>query len=91
MNQIVNETVSKVVDGDTFETRTGTKPYRLADVDTPERGEAGYEEAKDALTRLINGKQVKIETLTTDKYNRYVANVWVASIDVNKAMQKYSK
>lgn len=91
MGNITNETVSRVIDGDTFETRYGTKPYRLADVDTPEKGERGYEEAKKALERLIDGKQVQIETLSTDKYNRFIANVWVASIDVNEAMKKYSK
>ena len=38
--------VQRVIDGDTFETETGGV-IRLANINTPERGEYGYEEAKN--------------------------------------------
>jgi endonuclease YncB( thermonuclease family) len=36
------EIVNKVIDGDTFLTTIRTKPVRLADPDTPKKGEKGY-------------------------------------------------
>ena len=50
--------VTRVVDGDTFETPSG--PVRLFGIDTPERGERCYGEAKNALKSLI-GSTVRLE------------------------------
>jgi micrococcal nuclease len=48
--------VYRVVDGDTFDGFPCGR-VRLADINTPERGEAGYSEAKGALARLILNKK----------------------------------
>ena len=40
------ETVTKIVDGDAIETSVRKKPVRIQDIDTPEKGQAGYSEAK---------------------------------------------
>ncbi len=58
---------SYIQDGDTFQTSAGDW-IRLADVDTPERGDWGYAEATNVLSQLIYGKQVYLEI---DDINRY--------------------
>jgi micrococcal nuclease len=71
--------VYRVVDGDTFDGSPCGR-VRLADINTPERGEAGYSEAKEALTRLILNKKVYLDVddlYVTDKYGRLVAVVYV--------------
>ena len=52
------EKVTRVIDGDTFETDRRKNPVRLANVDTPEKGEPGYQKAKDKLSELIMNKEV---------------------------------
>lgn len=81
------ETVTQVVDGDTFMTDRRKNAVRLAGVDTPERHEPGYEEATRALAALIEGREVSIETKARDSYGRAVANVKVGGRSVNKAMK----
>jgi endonuclease YncB( thermonuclease family) len=49
------ERVTRVIDGDTFETASRKHPVRLEGVDTPERGEPGHQAAKQELERLIGG------------------------------------
>lgn len=85
------EIVSKVIDGDTFKTESRKRPVRLANVDTPERGQPGCAIARKALERKILGKPVLIDTVARDKYNRAVANVKVAGKSLNKAMKRYEK
>ena len=83
------EKVTRVIDGDTFQTESRKRPVRLANVDAPETGTPGAAEAKAALTRMILGEQVLIDTKARDTYNRAVANVKVGGRSVNKAMKKY--
>ena len=54
------DTCSFVVDGDTFDISSGNR-IRLADVDTPERGEYGYAEATRYLENWIYGKTVYLD------------------------------
>jgi endonuclease YncB( thermonuclease family) len=82
------EEVTKVIDGDTFMTNRRKHPVRIANVDTPEKGQAGYSDAKKALQDLIGGQEVTIDTKARDKYNRSVANVKIGNKSVNKAMKK---
>jgi len=69
-------TVTRVIDGDTIELHNG-EVVRLLGVDTPERGENGYEEATAYTTQLLNRQVV----LTYDKdrrgyYGRLLAYIW---------------
>jgi len=71
--------VYRVVDGDTFDGFPCGR-VRLADINTPERGEAGYSEAKDVLTRLVLNQKVYLDVddlYVMDQYNRLVAVVYV--------------
>jgi micrococcal nuclease len=49
-----------VIDGDTVEMADGDR-CRLLGIDTPERGEDGFDEATDFLRELIEGKRVRLE------------------------------
>ncbi len=85
------EKVSRVIDGDTFATKDRKNPVRLANVDTPEKGERGYDSARNALQRMIGGKEVSIDTKAGDHYGRSVANVKVGNKSVNRAMKRHEK
>ena len=85
------EKVTKVIDGDTFMTDKRKNPVRLANVDTPEKRQPGYQKAKKELEKLIAGKVVSIDTVARDKYGRSVAKVKIGTRSVNKAMEKQNK
>ncbi|TFH15208.1 hypothetical protein E4H04_08770, partial [Candidatus Bathyarchaeota archaeon] len=51
---------TKIYDGDTFEISNG-KVIRLADINTPEKDQAGYQESSDYLKSLIYDKTVYLE------------------------------
>jgi endonuclease YncB( thermonuclease family) len=85
------EKVVKVIDGDTFLTQSRKHSVRLANVDTPEKGQRGYGQAKKALQDLIGGEEVTIDTKARDKYSRAVANVKIGNQSVNNAMKKFKK
>ena len=68
--------VVNVTDGDTFTIATG-EIVRLICVDTPEKDEENYTKAKDFLSSLILGEEVRLEQDENasasegyDKYNR---------------------
>ena len=71
--------VYHIVDGDTFDGFPCGR-VRLADINTPERNESGYADAKKALTELILEKKVYLDVddlNEMDQYNRLVAVVYV--------------
>lgn len=85
------EKVTKVIDGDTFQTASRKRPIRLANVDAPEKGRPGSAKATEALRRMIEGKEVRIDTVSRDKYRRAIANIYDGRKSVNKAMAKKLK
>ena len=85
------EIVTKVIDGDTFETNIRKHPVRIANIDTPEKRQPGYQKAKKELSDLIMGKEVSVDTVARDVYNRAVANVKIGRISVNKKMKEFNK
>ena len=85
------ETVTRVVDGDTFKTKSRKHSVRLANVDAPEKGKRGAVVAKKALESLIGNKTVSIQTVARDVYGRSVANVKVSGRSVNAAMRRKTK
>lgn len=68
--------VAEVIDGDTFKLQDGIR-VRLLGIDTPEKGECYYEQARDELKKLIGGKVVRIDKDITDKdkYDRLLRYV----------------
>jgi endonuclease YncB( thermonuclease family) len=77
-------TVTRVIDGDTaeitvdlgFEVRL-VDHFRFYGIDTPEKKQAGHDEATKALKDLIEGKQVTIDYISKDKYGRRLATIYV--------------
>ena len=58
---------------------------RLAEIDTPELGQAFGQQAKKALADLVFGKQVSIIVTDQDRYGRSLG-VYAFGLDVNKAL-----
>ena len=85
------ETVTRVIDGDTFRTSSRKHSVRLANVDAPEKGTKGGAKATKQLKSLIQGKKVEVNTVARDTYGRAVAKVKRGRINVNKAMAKSTK
>ncbi|MDZ4229332.1 MAG: thermonuclease family protein [Patescibacteria group bacterium] len=79
--------VTKVFDGDTFDLKNGTR-VRLLDVDSPETGLCGYDEAKQRLEELILGKFVTVKELTYEPYNRDQGLVYLGNQLINETMLK---
>ena len=71
-------TVTNIVDGDTLDIDSGER-IRLVCVDTPERGEPYFKEAKDRLSELVLDKEVRLEKDTTErgKYGRLLRYIWI--------------
>ena len=82
--EVSNDQVIRVIDGDTFELNGET--IRLLCVDTPEEGKKGYQEATDYLSSLILNREVILRdglsynSMDKDVYNRSLRFVY---IDVN--------
>jgi len=85
------ERVTRVIDGDTFKTASRKNSIRLADIDAPEKGCPGSAKAREALRKMIEGEEVRINTVSRDKYGRAVANVYLGRESVNKKMEKKLK
>ena len=80
--------VTKVFDGDTAELTGGDK-IRLLAVDTPEKNEPLYEEARQFLERMVKGKSVRIEYAGSrrDRYGRILGYMYVDdTVLVNRAI-----
>lgn len=75
--------VTKIIDGDTFEVLPNWKwenqegnVVRPTGYNTPEKGQPGYQEAKDKLTRLILGKDVELKKAIRITYGRLLCDVY---------------
>jgi endonuclease YncB( thermonuclease family) len=79
--------VIRIIDGDTIEVEQYGIQYkvRYIGVDTPESDEPGYDEAADANSDLVWGKDVTLEkdVSETDRYGRLLRYVWVDGYMVN--------
>jgi len=75
--------VERVVDGDTAIINGNST--RLLGINTPERGEKYYQEAKDFLNNLTLNKTVKLEygIEKYDKYNRVLAYIILNGKNIN--------
>jgi micrococcal nuclease len=73
--------LSRAVDGDTVELEDGRK-VRLLNVNTPESGREGYEEAKDFL-KLYENKSVELEVIGVGKYGRSLGRLFFEGNYIN--------
>jgi len=79
--------VERVIDGDTVVLESDER-VRLLGIDTPERGQHLYEEAKEWLANLIEGKDVVLERgeEERDKYDRLLRYVHYSGVLVNRQL-----
>lgn len=78
--------VVAIADGDTFTLLTDEKEQkkiRLAEIDTPEKGQPYGQRARQVLSDLVFGKWVKVDQTDMDRYGRIVARVYQGNLDVN--------
>jgi micrococcal nuclease len=81
--------VTRIIDGDTFETETGEK-VRLIGINAPEISDMFGEEAKQYLSELIENKTVNLQSdnisKDRDQYQRLLRYVILDGVDINKKM-----
>lgn len=86
--------VINVIDGDTITLLEKTPEQkrtcriRLEGIDTPERGQNGYEGAKEYLEKLICGETVTVKYSQHDRYGRILGEVWYGKVFVNEELVK---
>ncbi len=71
--------VSTIIDGSSFTNNSG-QTIKLAAIDTPQSSQPGYNEAKNYLSSILQGKTVyiDIDNLTsTDQYGRLMCVVYI--------------
>jgi micrococcal nuclease len=81
--------VISITDGDTLKALSAQNQQvkiRLAEIDSPERGQPWGNKAKQALSGYTFQKTVTIDPVTQDRYGRTVGTVLVDGDNVNKAM-----
>jgi micrococcal nuclease len=79
-----------VVDGDTIDVE-GVGRVRLVGVNTPERGQPGYQNATDFVKSMCLGKTVFLDiddAKNKDKYGRTLAVVHVNGMNLNQELLK---
>ncbi len=81
--------VSQVLDGDTVQLDDGEK-VRLLGINTPEKSEYYYQQAKDRLKELVEGKKVRLESVSEDKdkYDRLLRYIFTDNTLVNLQLVK---
>ena len=75
-----------ITDGDTLTILSPIKKQvkiRLAEIDTPERGQPFGTWAKNQLSDMVFQKDIAIKLVDIDRYDRIVGRVYVGDLDVN--------
>ena len=83
--------VVKVVDGDSITLLVNNNSQlkiRLAEIDTPERGQPYWRVSRQTLADLVAGKAVMAIEIDIDRYHRIVAHVYVDGLWVNEELVK---
>lgn len=81
---------NNVADGDTIDV-SGVGRIRLVGIDTPKRGEEGYQNSTDFVKQKCLGKTVYLDiddSENKDKYGRILAIVYVDGMSLNKELLK---
>jgi endonuclease YncB( thermonuclease family) len=83
--------ITGIVDGDTINVLIFGKQQirvRLAFVDAPEKGQAFGQRAKQAMSELVFGKDVKLRPHTIEGYGRLVARLIIDNQDAGLELLK---
>ncbi len=83
--------VTYVVDGDTLDV-DGVR-IRIIGIDTPERGQCGYDEAKALVQQLVGGQGVVVlwnqDRQETDRYGRELGYVHRNDLDLGEVLLRF--
>jgi len=85
-NRLITGKVVGVADGDTITVLKGHTQIkiRLHGIDSPEKGQAFGNRAKQFTSDLVFGKTVAVRPTDTDRYGRTVAWVFVDGLNLNE-------
>jgi endonuclease YncB( thermonuclease family) len=78
-----------ISDGDTLTLLTDRRQevrIRLAEIDTPERGQPYSDRSRQSLSDLAFGKSVRVDVRDMDRYGRTVGRIYAGSQDINAEM-----
>jgi endonuclease YncB( thermonuclease family) len=78
-----------VYDGDTvtcLDENNQQQKVRLAEIDAPESGQDFGKVSREALAAMVFGRTVEVTDQGRDRYGRWIANLSVDGIDVNRQM-----
>jgi len=81
--------LAKVIDGDTLHVsriQGEVIKVRLHGIDTPERGAAYFQPAKQALIDLCREQTIRLNDSRTDSFGRITARVNCGGVDINTAL-----
>jgi endonuclease YncB( thermonuclease family) len=86
--RVVRGRVSHVKDGDSFVLVTQGREVeaRIAEIDAPELAQPYGDAARAALERRIQGREVRLEVSTLDRYGRSVGRLRVGDTDVGREL-----
>lgn len=88
-DSLVEGEVVKIADGDTLTLLTLEKEQvkvRLAEIDTPEKGQPYYQKAKQALADRVFRQNIQVEIVDWDRYGRAVGKIILDGENVNAWM-----
>ncbi|MGZ8868600.1 MAG: thermonuclease family protein, partial [Thermoanaerobaculia bacterium] len=77
--------VIHVADGDSFharDTRGRKLEIRILAIDAPERNQPYADASRQALIRMIRGKEIEIHVAEPDRHGRLVSRVTQGGVDV---------
>ena len=77
-----------ISDGDTLTLLVDREQVkvRLAQIDTPERGQPWANRARQELADLVFRQDVRVEVVDRDRYGRIVGQLWRGAVDVNRTL-----
>ena len=74
--------VTRIIDGDTIEIQN-SQTLRLLGINTPERNQPYYQEAKDFLINIAANQTIQVESLGADRYQRTLAYIFRNNKNIN--------
>ena len=80
---------TKIVDGDTLAIKTAEGKgirVRVAEIDTPEKGEPYSNRARDALDEMARNQDLAVRLYDIDTYGRMVAHVFIGETDAGREL-----
>jgi endonuclease YncB( thermonuclease family) len=78
IGETINGRLAVLQDGDSFiaQTSKGQMTIRLAGIDAPERFQAFSSNARGQMQQLLHGRDLRIQVIKIDQYQRVVAQVF---------------